>query len=70
MKLKTQIFHILLFKPIHLDISLQIIFYFKSDNQIEYKIKKIIDKNTQNCYFVKEKSYLNSNNIWKLKKNL
>ena len=56
-------FYILLFELIYLNILFQIIFYFELDDQVEYEIKKIIDKNAQNCYFVKWKRYSNSNNI-------
>ena len=63
-------FHILLLELTHLNILLQIIFYFEFDDQVEYKIKKIINKDAWGCYFVKWKKYLDFNNTWEPKKNL
>ena len=48
-----QMFYILLFKLIYLNILFQIIFYFELDEKIKYKIEKVMNKDLNGCYFVK-----------------
>ena len=63
------IFNIFLLHPASPDTPLQSIFQYEPEEENEFEVERILDKNTSQ-YLVKWKRYNNSENTWEQKKDL
>ena len=63
------IFHIFVLKPTHSNTSIQKIFRYQSQENQEYEIEQILQKQDQQ-YLIKWKKYFTSKNTWESLKNL
>ena len=64
------VFDIRLLEPAHPDTPLQVVFHYEADQEREYEVETIVDKNHQGRYLVKWRGYPDSENTWEPLSNL